>query len=75
MNKAKPIEKYLSRKEAAEYLTNARGILTTAQTLATWAYRDNSPKFKKLKGSGGRYWCAYYTKADLDTWLDDNLKG
>ena len=53
-----PQRKYLSRKEAAEYL----GVISPA-TLAKYAVIGGGPRFYKLSSKVG------YTVADLDAWV------
>ncbi len=54
---AGPLRKYLSRKEAAEYL----GVIS-APTLAKYAVNGGGPRFYKLSSKVG------YTIEDLDAW-------
>ncbi len=54
---ATPQRKYLSRKEAAEYL----GVIS-APTLAKYAVIGGGPRFYKLSSKVG------YTIEDLDAW-------
>jgi len=59
-------EKYLTRREAAEYL-NAQGLPIAATTLAKMATVGGSPKFCRF----GRN--AVYTASDLDAWASARL--
>ncbi len=54
---AEPLRKYLSRKQAAEYL----GVIS-APTLAKYAVIGGGPRFYKLSSRVG------YTIPDLDAW-------
>ncbi len=56
-DQATPRQKYLSRKEAAEYL----GVISPA-TLAKYAVFGGGPRFYKLSSRVG------YTIEDLDSW-------
>jgi hypothetical protein len=53
---------YMSRKEAAAYLTS-RGYPITAKTLANRASMGNGPAFRRV-----RLTLVEYARADLDVW-------
>lgn len=55
-------DRFLSRREAAAYLTG-RGLRTAAQTLARLAATTNSGPVYRVWGSR-----AAYLQADLDAW-------
>jgi hypothetical protein len=57
-------DRYLSRSEAAEYLTN-RGLRIARQTLARLAATSNQGPVYRLFGSR-----AIYRVADLDAWAE-----
>lgn len=60
-------QKYLSRKQAAEYLAE-HGLQRTASTLAKYATNGGGPKFRKF---GARQ--VLYEIADLDEWVSEQL--
>ena len=55
---------YLSRKEAAAYLTQ-HWFPIAASTLATKAQDGSGPQYRLTAQNGGR---ALYRRADLDNW-------
>lgn len=57
-------ERFLTRREAAEYLSG-RGLRTAAQTLARLAATTTSGPAYRIWGSS-----AVYTQADLDAWCE-----
>jgi hypothetical protein len=57
---------YLTRPEAAEYLT-ARGLIVSKSTLQKWATIGGGPQYRRF---GNR---AVYVAADLDAWADAKL--
>lgn len=65
--KAKPQKDWLSRKEAANYLTS-KGCRITAKTLANMASNNNAlkgPAFTRTSWKG-----VQYLRIDLDRWFD-----
>lgn len=58
-----PSRKFLTRKEAAEYIT-ATYFKVTAGTLATWATYEEGPAYRVIGGH------AHYSKKDIDDWVD-----
>lgn len=59
--------KFLSREEAAQYLTEQRGLRTARTTLQKWVTTGGGPTYRRY---GKR---AVYTIADLDAWADSKL--
>lgn len=59
-------ERYLSRAEAAEYLTK-RGLPVSKNTLQKWATVGGGPAYRRF---GMR---AVYKPEDLDTWAENKL--
>ena len=59
---------YLSRREAAEYLTEKRGLSYSHNTLTKIASTGGGPRYARW---GNR---AVYTQADLDSWAAVKLK-
>jgi hypothetical protein len=57
---------YLTRPEAADYLT-ARGLIVSKSTLQKWATSGGGPVYRRF---GIR---ALYTAADLDAWAKAKL--
>jgi len=54
---------YKSRTDAADYLTNTKGVKTTAQGLADKASRGEGPAYTIINGR------ALYTEEALDQWV------
>lgn len=61
------LQKYLDRREAAEYLTIQRGLHVTRNTLQKFATIGGGPIYRRF---GTR---AVYTVDDLNTWADAKL--
>ncbi len=61
-----PVDQYLSRPEAAEYV-RAKGLPCTKATLQKLATVGGGPAYKRF---GHR---AVYRAADLDTWIESKL--
>jgi hypothetical protein len=59
--------KFLTRKKAANYLTEERGIPTTWKSLQKLASTGGGPQYRLF---GQR---ALYTREDLDAWIDEKL--
>ena len=55
--------KLLTRKEAAEYITQAH-FKITARTLAVYASEGIGPPYRLLGGQ------AHYRRADIDSWVE-----
>ena len=60
---APPAKRWLSRREAAEYLS------MSAHTLANMACKGTGPKFRNPSGTGRGGGNALYDVADLDKWV------
>ena len=60
---AQPQPRYLSRAEAASYVTQKYGFPCSEQTLAKLAVKGQGPQFKR---ANGRF--AVYPVANLDAW-------
>lgn len=56
------MDKFLDRRAAAEYLA-ARGVRTTAQSLATLASKGRGPAYSIINAK------ALYTASGLDAWV------
>ena len=70
-------EPYLNREEAAEYLSRMLSGKITAQQIAGWGQRG--PRFRLFRGNkakrgGGWGRWAVYTRADLDAWIEAQLR-
>ena len=61
------MERYLSRRESAEYLTN-RGFRTSPNTLEKLASLGGGPRYSNF---GNR---ALYVPEDLDQWAQQRLR-
>ena len=61
------LSKYLGRPEAAEYLTEQRGLRTSPRTLTKLASIGGGPVYQRF---GKR---AVYTQDALDAWADRRL--
>lgn len=61
------LTKYLERPQAAQYLTEQRGLRTSARTLTTLACIGGGPVYHRF---GKR---AVYTHDSLDEWADSRL--
>jgi len=61
-----PVEKYLTRKEAAEYC-RARGLPIAPTTLAKFVSEGGGPPYYRF-GRAAVYW-----PADLDAWITERL--
>jgi len=66
---------WLSREQAAAYITQRIGVLITSSVLANKASEGNGPPYRIWGGRGGlgrggrgRY--AVYKPADLDAWIE-----
>jgi len=59
--------KFLSRAEAAQYLTEQRGLKTARTTLQKWVTTGGGPVYRRF----GKY--AVYAIPDLDAWADSKL--
>lgn len=60
------IQKFLDRREAAEYLTS-RGLRISKTTLQKWVTTGGGPAYRRF----GRN--AVYTSEDLDNWVSSKL--
>ena len=60
-------DRYLDRREAAEYLTEQRGLRISKNTLQKMATTGGGPMYRRF---GTR---SVYTVADLDAWADAKL--
>jgi hypothetical protein len=70
-------EPYLNRAEAAEYLSVRLSGRITAQMIAGWGQKG--PRFRLFRGNrakrgGGWGRWAVYTRADLDAWIEAQLR-
>lgn len=59
-------EKYLSREEAAAYVS-ARGLATSKNTLQKYATLGGGPIYRRFGNK------AVYLPSDLDDWIGDKL--
>lgn len=59
--------RFLSRAEAAQYLTDQRGLPTARGTLQKWVTTGGGPVYRRF----GKY--AVYAVPDLDAWADAKL--
>jgi hypothetical protein len=59
-------KKFLSREEAAQYLTNL-GLRTARGTLQKWVTTGGGPAYRRF----GKY--ALYEVSDLDAWAEGKL--
>lgn len=59
--------KFLTRAEAAQYLTDQRGLPTAKTTLQKWVTAGGGPVYRRF----GKY--AVYAVPDLDAWADSKL--
>ncbi len=62
-------DRFYTRPEAADYLTNERGLPTAKTTLQKLASIGGGPKYRRF---GNR---SVYLQADLDAWVEDKLSG
>lgn len=65
--KGRPMKKYLTRAEAAQFLTNVIGIPTTRGTLGKWACLGGGPAYQK---AGNK---ALYTAENLESFATEKL--
>ncbi|MBL8419313.1 MAG: hypothetical protein JNK92_01640 [Dechloromonas sp.] len=59
--------RFLTRAEAAQYLTEQLGLPTAKTTLQKWVTNGGGPVYRRF----GKY--AVYAVPDLDTWADGKL--
>jgi hypothetical protein len=59
--------RYRDRAEAADYLTEDKGLKTSKNTLQKWATTGGGPLYRRF---GNR---AVYTVEDLDAWAERKL--
>lgn len=59
--------RYLSREEAAQYLTEQRGLKTSKLTLQKWVTTGGGPSYRRF---GKR---AVYLISDLNDWAEQKL--
>jgi hypothetical protein len=79
MSNVTPVEQpaYLTREEAAAYLTEKLRGPINAKQMSHWG--SNGPRYKLFRGNkakrgGGWGRWALYTTADLDTWAEAQLR-
>ncbi len=60
-------DRFKSREEAAQYLTECRGLPTAKGTLQKWATTGGGPVYRRF---GKR---AVYLQEDLDAWAEAKL--
>lgn len=67
MGVIKVTDRYLSRAQSADYLTNDRGLPTAKTTLQKLASIGGGPKYRRF---GNR---SVYLQTDLDEWAEEKL--
>ena len=60
-------KRFLTRAEAAQYLTEQRGLPVARTTLQKWVTTGEGPAYRRF----GKY--AVYTIGDLDAWAEKKL--
>jgi hypothetical protein len=76
---AEPSRLYLTRKEAADYISARIPVEMSASILAERAMEGTGPRYviwqsgRRTAGHGGRGRPALYTTADLDEWISKSI--